>query len=202
MLDAALRWVAELPPVLIYLTLGIGAAVENVVPPIPADTFVLFGGLLAGLGRADPRIVVLGVWVGNVGSAMAVYAVARWHGQGLGETRLARWLLHPQQLDQIRLFYERWGTPAIFLSRFLPGVRAVVPVFAGLSQLGVWSVAVPMAAASALWYGALVYLGATAGRNWEGIRATLDRFNHGLLGLALLIVLVVALWWWRSRRRK
>jgi membrane-associated protein len=184
------------------VTLGIGAAVENVVPPVPADTFVLFGGLLAGLGRADPAIVFVGVWTGNVGIALAVYGLARRYRQGLRETWLGRRVLHPRQLEQIRVFYQRWGTPAIFLSRFLPGVRAVVPVFAGLSRLGFWSVALPMAAASALWYGALVYLGATAGRNWEAIRAMVDRLNRGLLVVTLVVALLAALWWSRSRRRR
>jgi hypothetical protein len=53
-IDAVLEWLADLPPVLIYLVIGIGAAVENVFPPVPADTFVLLGAFLAASGRAEP----------------------------------------------------------------------------------------------------------------------------------------------------
>ena len=37
----------NLPPALIYIAIGVGAAVENIVPPVPADTFVLLGAFLA-----------------------------------------------------------------------------------------------------------------------------------------------------------
>ena len=45
-------------------------------------------------------------------------------------------------------FRERWGIPAIFLSRFLPGLRAMVPVFAGVTHVPFWKLALPLASAS------------------------------------------------------
>ena len=87
-------------------------------------------------------------------------------------------------------FYQRRGTIVIFVSRFLPMFRAVVPIFAGTSGVGFWRAALPMAVASGLWYGLIVYLGATAGENWEEIRATVESSGKWLAiaaGLALLV---------------
>jgi membrane protein DedA with SNARE-associated domain len=50
-----------------------------------------------------------------------------------------------------------------------------------------------------MWYGALVYLGALAGRNWEAIVAFFERASTGLLALALLLAVLVGAWWWRTR---
>src|SRR5690606_19414581 len=101
--------------------------------------------------------------------------------------------------EQVGRFYARWGWPAIFVSRFLPGLRAVVPVFAGVAGVRPLVVVLPVAVASALWYGFLVYLGAFAGRNLNSILATLDRIGVPLLALALLLVALLVVWWVRSR---
>ncbi|MGH7474663.1 MAG: DedA family protein [Longimicrobiales bacterium] len=199
MLNAALDWLAALPPLVLYLLIGAGAAVENIVPPIPADTFVLFGGFLAARGRADPWLVFLATWVFNVGSALAVYGVARRHDETIRESRVGQWLLNPHQLERIATFYQRWGTPAIFFSRFFPALRAIVPVFAGLSDIGFFRMALPTAIASGLWYGLVVYLGAAAGRNWEAIQEQLGTVNIWLLAVAVLIIGGGLVWWWRTR---
>src|SRR5512134_3568667 len=100
-MEALLHQLASLPPLIIYLVLAAGAAVENVVPPVPADSFVLLGAFLAAGGRADPWVVLLLTWLANVAAAMGVYALA-WHfGEAFFGTRVGHFLLHPKQLEQI-----------------------------------------------------------------------------------------------------
>ena len=110
-----------------------------------------------------------------------------------------RRVLKVQQMDRMTRFYERWGTWAIFWTRFLPGLRAVVPVFAGVTQQRFGSVAVPLAAASAIWYGTLVWLGALTGHNLEALSALLARSSGVLTVLAAVVLLVLARWWWRTK---
>lgn len=190
----------NLPPVLIYVTIGAGAGVENVFPPVPADTFVLLGAFLAESGRADPLLVFLVTWICNVTSAVLVYRLAHRYGHGFFTTRVGHWLLRPKQLETIGIFYQRWGTPAIFVSRFLPAFRALVPVFAGVTHVPLLRVLPPLAVASALWYGTLVYLGALASRNWNAIMTFFTQFSAGLLAVASVLIVLVAAWWVRSRR--
>ena len=202
MIHRILAVLAAMPGALIYLVLGAGAAVENVIPPVPADTFVLVGAFLAARGAARLWLVFLVTWVGNVSSALVVYGLARRYGRAFFERRVGHWLLHPRQLAQIGLFYERWGEPAIILSRFLPGFRAMVPVFAGVTRLSFLRVALPVAFASALWYGALVLLGSLAGHNLDWISHTFAHVSGALLWAALALLAVLAAWWWLTRRRK
>jgi membrane protein DedA with SNARE-associated domain len=196
------RWIlalAEISPWFVYLVIGVGAAIENFFPPIPADTFVVLGALLAAAGRASPLYVFVWTWLANVGGAVVVYALARRYGNRFFNTAAGRRLLHPRQLEQIGRFYARWGWPAIFVSRFLPGLRAVVPVFAGVTSTPAVVVVLPVAVASALWYGFLVYLGALAGRNLDWILATLDDVGVPLLAAALVLFAAIGVWWWRTR---
>jgi membrane protein DedA with SNARE-associated domain len=198
-LDTLLRWLADAPDAAIYSVLGVAAALENLIPPIPADVVVLFGGVLAGRGGASPWCVFFVVWAFNVAGAMLVYLIGRRHGERFFAGRWGHMLLRPHQLEQLDGFYRRYGTGIILVSRFLPMLRAVVPVFAGVTRLGVIRTAIPIGLASAAWYGTLVYLGAAAGRNWTQVMATLDRVGHWFWLAAILALGSVAVWWWRSR---
>lgn len=200
MIDALLEWLKSLPPLLVYLVVGGIAAVENVFPPVPADVVALFGGFLAGQGTGHPLAMFLVVWGGNVSTAILMYWVGRKKGTQFFQTRLGRIILHPGQMEKLSRFYQRRGTIVIFISRFLPMFRAVVPIFAGTSGVGFWRASLPMALASAAWYGAIVYLGATAGENWEEIRAAVEASGKWLAIAAAVLALLVGRWWWKSRK--
>lgn len=200
MVDSVLSFFTGLPPVLVYAVLGAGSALENLFPPVPADTFILLGGFLAGRGKVDAWTVFAVTWGCNVASALAVYGIGHRYGPTFFEVGLGRHVLTRHQLERLGHFYGRWGTFAIFFTRFLPGLRAVVPAFAGVTHRRFLPVALPLGAASAIWYGALVWVGATTARNLETIVAWLADANRWLLGAALVLVVAIGVWWWRSRR--
>ena len=197
---AFIAWMNGLPDILVYLVLAAGAAIENVVPAVPADTFVALGGLLAGTGNLDWRWVVAGTWAANVASALMVYRMSYLYGSAFFDTRWGRRLLRPHQMDRMRRFYERWGLPAIFLSRFLPGVRAVVPIFAGATHQSALKVMSPVAVASAIWYGGLVAIGMWAGQNLRLLGEILSSLNSWLALTALVVAGLAAAWWIHTRR--
>lgn len=190
----------QLPTLVIYVVIGAGAGTENIIPPIPADTFVLLGAFLSSMGRANVWTVFLVTWLCNIGSATFVYVVARAYGRKFFDMPIGHWLIHPRQMKQIDGFYKKWGTPAIFLSRFLPAFRAMVPVFAGVTHVSFPRVFVPLAAASAIWYGFLVYLGAMAGKNWDAIMKFFSGASTVLLIIAAVLITAFGVWWWRSRQ--
>jgi len=199
-IDSILNWLGGLPPLLVYLVVGVISAVENVFPPVPADVVALFGGFLAGKGNGNPAVMFLVVWLGNLSTALLMYWVGRRKGTEFFRGRIGRMILQPKQMEKLSRFYQRRGTIVIFISRFLPMFRAVVPIFAGTSKVGFWRAAIPMALASAAWYGLIVYLGATAGENWEEIRATVESSGKWLAIAAAVLATGVGWWWWKSRR--
>src|SRR5690606_34323116 len=148
-----LQWLVALPDWLVYLIVGLAAAVENILPPIPADAIVVIGGVISGAGQANTWTLFFAVWVGNVSSALLTYAMGRRYGKTFFQGRLGNFLLAPRQAEALEKAYSRYGVPIIFFSRFLPVFRPIVPVFAGISHLGFWSTALPIAVASGIWYG-------------------------------------------------
>lgn len=200
--DALLERMLSLPPGVVRLILALAAALENIVPPIPADTVVLFGGFLAARSNSSIWLTFLATWTGNVTGALLVYALGRGYGERFFATRLGALLLQPRQLARLEEFYRRYGIPVIFISRFFPVFRALVPAFAGMSRLPVVPTALSIAAASGLWYGFVVYLGATAGRNWEALRATVETTGRWFAIPAAVLAIWFGWWWWRTRRRE
>lgn len=188
-----------------YAVLGALAALENVVPPLPSDAAVALGAFLSHRGVTTPFGVFLVVWLANFLGAVAVYFASRRYGRRLFATRAGRRLLAPEAIAAIEREYLRFGIAGIFLSRFLPGIRAVVPPFAGLTNLGPARTLVPLGLASALWYGGLTALGSTIGSEWSHISALVAKVNRGLVIVATVVVVGAVVWLlarWRQRRRE
>lgn len=201
MLERFLDWLATLPTPLTYAVLALLSALENVFPPVPADVAVALGAFLAQRGEVTAWLLGVSCWLANSVSAAAVYWAARRRGAEFFHTGLGRKLVPPAALAAVRLAYERHGVLGIFLSRFLPGVRAAVLPFAGVVDVSPARALVPAITASGLWYAALVGAGAGLGLGWETVRALVDDANRvlGLIGLAA--ALAFAAWVWRRRGR-
>src|SRR2546427_5193929 len=200
-MSSLLQVLESLPSGPLYALTAALAAVENVSPPVPADTAVALGAFLAGRGVLNPWGVFLLTWGANVGGAAAVYALGRRYGRAIFAGRLGRKLLSPETLDHIARQYERHGTVGIFLSRLLPVWRAGVPPFAGIAGVPAARALIPVALASGLWYGALTYLVATLGTNFDSVARTLGRVNRVLGIVAVALLILAALWIWRRLKR-
>jgi membrane protein DedA with SNARE-associated domain len=184
----------------LYGALALFAALENVFPPIPADTIVAVGSFLAARGKGSVFAAFAATWVGNVGGAMAMYGV----GRRYGAERLQRKLLGdagPTAERRLERLYGRYGVIALFASRFIPGVRALVPPFAGALRVPPVRAGFAIGCASALWYGTVSYFGFTLGGNWQRVSQLIVEYGH-ILAAAALIVLVGAFVTWRTRKRK
>jgi len=178
--------------VAVYVVLAVLAAVENILPPVPADTAVALGAFLTHRGVTTLPAVFAVTWAANVLGAAGVYFAARRYGRRLFATPAGRRLLAPSSIAIIEREYIRFGIFGIFIGRVLPGIRAVVAPFAGLVNLSAPRALIPIAVASAIWYGAVALVGAAIGSRWEQIEALLGSVNRTLGVLALIIVAAVA----------
>ncbi len=201
MLEAFLDWLAGLPPLPTYLVLALLSSVENVFPPVPADVAVALGAFLAQRGEVSAPLLGLVCWAANQLSATAVYLLARREGQGFFAHRWVRPIVPPAALEAIGEAYQRHGVTGIFLSRFLPGVRAAVLPFAGAVGLSPARALLPCAVASAIWYALLIVAGAALGLSWPRVRSLIEDSTR-LLGVVGALAAALAVWWiWRRSRR-
>ncbi len=201
-MNAALAWLTSLPPGALLSAMAVLAAIENIFPPIPADAIVALGGFLAARKGASPWPAFLVVWGGNMAGVVLMYFLGRRYGTAALERR---YKLDRSGTADARVlhWHQRYGTLAFFLSRFVPGVRAVVPPEAGALRIPFPGAMVAIAAASGLWYGAITWVAFRAGNNWEALLATIGRLGGWTAaGAAGLLLALVGVWYFRRRRRR
>jgi membrane protein DedA with SNARE-associated domain len=200
-LERLLDALASLPLVPTYLVLMVLSALENVFPPVPADTAVALGAFLARRGEVSVVPLAVLCWLANTASAAGTYAFARSHGRGFFREGWGRKLMPPRVLAELERAYARWGTAGIFASRFLPGVRAAVTPFAGVAGLSAARALVPAALASLIWYVFLALVGYQVADNWETVKKLVSDTNRVLGVLALVALALAAFWLWRRSRQ-
>ena len=200
-MSGILQWLESLPVAALYASLAIIAAVENIFPPVPADTVVAFGSFLAARGHGTALGAFLSTWIGNVAGAMLMYALGRHFGAEWLEARMARSGGADVQ-RRLERMYGRYGLFAIFMSRFLPGVRAIVPPFAGALRVPPLRAGAMIAFASAIWYGTVTIVAYRLGANWAEATARLAGYQRTIVIVAVVLAaLGVLAWVFRKRFR-
>ena len=182
-----------------YAALAVLAIVENIFPPVPADLAVALGAFLSHRGVIDAFTVFLVCWIANVSGAVGVYFMARRFGGSLFGTPIGRRILSPEAIARVERGYIRYGLPGIFLGRLLPGIRAVVAPFVGLLRLPPARAILPIAIASAIWYGVVTWIGRYLGGSWERIERIIGQLNATLAIVAAALVAGGVVWAWRAR---
>jgi membrane protein DedA with SNARE-associated domain len=201
-LTSLLDWLGGLPPALLNASLGVLAFVENIFPPIPADVVAAFGAFVAAREERSALVPFLCVWLSNVAGAMAMWAV----GTRIGKRRVEKWLRlspHDPAEKRFEALYGRFGTASFFLSRFIPGVRAIVPPFAGALHIRPLGPAIAIALASGVWYGLITFLAFRAGASWQTLVRLLGRLGWGaaIAATVLLGGMIIFLYLRRKKKR-
>jgi membrane protein DedA with SNARE-associated domain len=202
MLQSITGWLGDLPLGSLYVTIVVLSAFENFFPPFPSDAVIAFGAFLADRAHGAAFTVFFLGWFGNVSGACITYALGRRFGSKAFLRRLEKYA-GPDAEQRIKQLHKRYGFGGLFVSRFLPGVRAIVPPFAGAMKLPAARVLLSVATASAVWFALITFLAFRAGENWDVVEGYLVRSGKVAGAIAVGIVLLsVALWLYKRRENK
>jgi membrane protein DedA with SNARE-associated domain len=211
LLDPFLAWVEGLSTGSLYAMMGALAFVEGMLPPVPGDVAAAFLAFISARNGGLMLPTALVITTGSVGGSSVVWWVGRrfgaeWITHQLGRVGLAKRELNAERAEhRIEDAYHRYGWVALFLSRFIPGVRAMVPLAAGAMRVPLWETLGIMWLSSFLWYSVLVWIAMRIGQDWEAVKAGMQRFAQGAglgaLTLGAVIALIAWLAWRRQARR-
>ena len=142
---------------------------ENVFPPIPSEVILPLAGFLVFEGQMSFAEALVAATVGSVSGAVILYALGRHGGRPL-LLRYGRVLrLDERRLDRADEWFDRHGPKIVLFGRMLPGVRSVVSVPAGLSEMRVPVFLALTALGSASWNAALIGAGWALGGSWHEV---------------------------------
>ncbi|HJP59140.1 MAG TPA: DedA family protein [Gemmatimonadaceae bacterium] len=202
MLHSITSWLGDLPLGSLYIAIAALSAFENFFPPFPSDAVIAFGSFLADRAHGSPFTVFLLGWAGNVAGAGVTYTLGRKFGAKVFLRRIEKFA-GPDAEDRIKKLHKKHGFVGLFVSRFLPGVRAIVPPFAGAMRLPAFKVMLSIGSASAVWFALITFLAFRAGDNWDLLEKYLVRSGKVAGAIAIgLVLLALGFWLWRRRRAK
>lgn len=198
--DAFLVYLSAAPPNWIHFFLFVGAFMENIIPPIPGDTLIVFGAYLAGIGVIEVVPAYFAMWVGSAAGCLTVYTVAYATGREFF-LRLEARFFDESNLATAESWFERYGSHIVLFNRFLPTVRAFVGIVAGIIRMHPVRMTLYVAIGTFLWNSLLVYFGLKVGENWQIVVDVLRLYNQTLLILAATGAAIYFGWKYTQRTR-
>jgi membrane protein DedA with SNARE-associated domain len=180
-----------------YLTIFGLACAESAGVPVPGETALLAGGVLARAGRLDITLVICLAAVGAIVGDNLGFLIGRAGGRRLLERPGLLERHRRRVLELGEPFFARHGPKAVFLGRWVIGVRLTVAWLAGMNRMpwpvfAFWNAAGGIAWATSV--GLLAYsLGPTVERLFKVV---------GITGIALAGLLTAAYLGWRRTARR
>ena len=192
-------WVQDVIQSFGYAGVSLLMLVENLFPPIPSEVILPLTGFLVEQGSLMflPALVV--ATVGSLAGALVLYALGRWGGREL-ILRYGRVLrLKEADLGLADGWFDRYGGSVVLFGRIVPGVRSLVSIPAGLSEMSLGRFVLLTALGSGMWNTLLIGLGWLLGENWWRVAGVVGSVSNAVLALLALAAFVLGLWWWRRR---
>jgi membrane protein DedA with SNARE-associated domain len=191
-----------IPPLAIYTVVFLSCILESFFPPWPTDVIALYAGFLAGRGQLEQGIVLAVAIAGTQVGVMTTFWLARRWGPALLAGRFGR-LFHADRLVRLEHWFARYGVPAVAISRFFPGIRALVMPAAGLARFSAWKVVWWAGLSVVVWNALVVGLGVLAGTHLGRAKQVLVGYNavaFAIVAAGLVVAGLVLLY--RARRRR
>jgi membrane protein DedA with SNARE-associated domain len=137
-------------------------------------------------------IIAAGV-IGDMLGATIAYAIGYWGRHELLERHGGKIHMSAERLERPTRWFERYGSPVIFVSRLLPGIRAVFPYAAGVARMPFGRFFLFASLGSIVWITGLGVLGREVGSDWTHWRRHLEYGDYALAAIVLLVILYVIL---------
>lgn len=182
-------------------------AIENLFPPIPSEVILTFGGFLTTHTNLNAPGVIAAATLGSMTGAIVLYGVGRLLSpekfEHIIDGRLGK-ALHFRKADVARAesWFSRRGASTVFLCRFIPIVRSLISIPAGMTKMPFGKFLIFSAAGTLIWNTVLVMLGIWAGSSWEKIVAYTSVYSKlAILTLAVLLM-AFGLYYYKKRIKR
>lgn len=174
---------------------------ESTMVPVPSLLVMPFAGYLASQGQFS----LPGILAVNSAGAMTGSLLSYWMGAVGGKPLLLRWgkyvFLKPADIEKTEQFFARHGAWTVLIARFLPVVRHLISIPAGIARMRLGMFALQTFLGSAAWGGGLMVAGYAIGKNWESVAKQAKRVDLVIAAVVVLIIVGIAVRFFLQRRR-
>ena len=178
-----------------YLGIILLIAIENIFPPIPSEVILTFGGFATTISNITVIGTIIASTVGSVLGAIALYWIGRFLNEEridkLAESKVGK-VLGLQKQDSHKAFswFDSKGKVAVFFGRFIPIVRSLVSIPAGMAKMAMIPFLLLTTVGSLIWNTVLITLGRIAGASWSKIAVYVGGYSDiVLIGFIIIFIL-------------
>lgn len=202
-ISTLIEYLVEIIASLGYLGIFIGMTIESSFFPFPSELVLPPAGVLIARGEMSFLVVLsLGI-LGSLTGALINYYLALHLGRRAVNKLLLRYgkflLLKEKHLIKSEKFFEKHGEITTFLGRLLPGIRQLISLPAGFSNMNLLRFSIFTALGAGIWSAILIYLGFIYGDNYELISQNITSITLAIL--SLVIIFMVAYIIYRVRKK-
>lgn len=197
-------WITQFMEKFGYWGIAFLIFLENVFPPIPSEIILTFGGFMTTKSDLGFVGVTITSTIGSVLGAIALYGIGAW----IGERNLYRFInrygkilrVKTKDLDKTIGWFEKYGYWTIFFCRFVPLLRSLISIPAGLTRMNLPLFLVFTTIGTLIWNVVLIYLGQAVGGNWHTIVNYMDVYSR-IIYIVLAILIIFLIWKWLKRQK-
>lgn len=165
--------------------------------PVPDETLIALTGFMIYRGELSLIPSFFSAWAGSISGITISYFI----GKGFGRFVLQKYgryiHLTPENLEKAHSWFNRFGHWALFLGYFIPGVRHITAIFAGMSRLEYPEFALYTYAGGGVWVAAFLSIGFFFGEKWHSIIESVHR--HLVISAIVLAFLLLAVYYIRKK---
>lgn len=181
--------------------------IENVFPPIPSEVILLFGGFMTTYTKLSIFGMIVASTLGSLFGAIILYYIGKIFNKDklkkIISGRLGKVLrLKVSDIDNADNWFDNKGNKTVFFCRFIPLVRSLISIPAGMSEMPVFKFLLYTLFGSLIWNTVLIIVGSVVGENWTKIVGILDTYSHTVVIILLIIFVVGVYFFYRNRSNK
>lgn len=181
-----------------YISVYALMVLESMVFPIPSEAVMPFAGFLVVTGKFTLAGVIIASTLGSITGSLLSY----WMGAAGGEPFFRRFgkyfLLDMHELEATQRFFQKRGPAAVLISRFIPVVRHLISIPAGVGRMPLVPFCIYTIIGAGLWNTILAVAGIKLKQNWE----ELMHYSHTIdIGVLVALVALVGLYIYKHRAK-
>ncbi len=172
---------------------------ESMILPVPSEAVMPFAGFLWFDHKMTFIMIALVSTFGSIVGSLISYWIGASGGRPLVRKFGKYLLLNEHHLDKTHEFFLKYGDKTIFFSRFIPVVRHLISIPAGIGRMGLKKFILYTTVGAAIWNSLLAYLGYLLGSNWEAIRKYTEILD---IIIVLAILFLVGYFLYKLRKNR
>ncbi|MBS3152171.1 DedA family protein [Candidatus Woesearchaeota archaeon] len=183
-----------------YFGVFILMAMESMIFPIPSEVVMPFAGFLIYSGKFTFLGVLIASSLGSLFGSLISYYMGKYLGRPIVIKYGKYFLLNKHHLELTERFFAIFGERAVLVSRFIPVVRHIISIPAGIAEMKLKKFSIYTLIGATIWNMVLAFLGFKLGENWDMIHSLSTELDFAIILILVFTILYFIIKRLRNKR--